>query len=427
MTGQAYAAGALAAPSAAPRLTIWRLLLVGAGLFLLLVYSQAWVFPLMGEQATAAEGGLIRVLYLPAYAAGFLLLAASPWASLQALLRQPFLILLMLIVAASVLWSISPDQTLRRVFAAYCSVLGGVVLAARLKWAELAELLAAAFAILAVIAFIVPIILPSVGIMQEIFPGAWRGVWPEKNALGGNMAFGFAIMGAAAALNPRRWPIWCGFAALALLLTLMSTSKTSLVALVLGFGGLVFVAIVRRGPVTQVAMVWLAVVALGMGAGVALFAADAVFDLLGKDATLTGRTKIWAAAMNQIELRPWLGYGFGVVWDDLGPWSPHAAMAAQAGFTAQHAHNSWIEQWLGMGLVGLAAFGLFYFQTLFMALLALFRDKGAYLAVPFLIVFTLMTITESVAVTYNDFRWVLFVAIAVKLAWPDEAVARHRA
>ena len=421
--GPAY----VAAPRPAPPLTLWRLLLLGAALFLLLVYSQAWVFPLMGEQATAAEGGLIRVLYLPAYAAGFLLLAASPGASLMALLRQPFLILLMLIIAASVFWSIAPDQTLRRVFAAYCSALGGVVLAARFKWAELAEVFAAAFAILAVIAFITPIVLPSVGVMQEIFPGAWRGVWPEKNALGGNMAIGFAIMGAAAALNPRRWMIWCGFAALALLLTLLSTSKTSLVALVLGLGGLVFVAILRRGPITRIAMVWLGVVAVGLGAGVALFAADAVFDLLGKDATLTGRTKIWAAAMNQIELRPWLGYGFGVVWDDLGPWSPHAAMAAEAGFTAQHAHNAWIEQWLGMGLLGLAAFSLFYAQTLFLALLALFRAKGAYLAVPFLIVYSLMTITESVAVSYNDFRWVLFVAIAVKLAWPDEAVARHRA
>jgi len=281
--------------------------------------------------------------------------------------------------------------------------------------------------VLIVASYVVCIAVPRIGVMTELFPGAWRGLWREKNGLGGMMAFGFCIISAAALLNPKRAKLWWGFAVLAIGLVLMSTSKTSLVSLVLGFGGLVFVAIVRRGPVTQVAMVWLAVVALGMGAGVALFAADAVFDLLGKDATLTGRTKIWAAAMNQIELRPWLGYGFGVVWDDLGPWSPHAAMAAQAGFTAQHAHNSWIEQWLGMGLVGLAAFGLFYFQTLFMALLALFRDKGAYLAVPFLIVFTLMTITESVAVTYNDFRWVLFVAIAVKLAWPDEAVARHRA
>ena len=37
-----------------------------------------------------------------------------------------------------------------------------------------------------------------------------------------------------------------------------------------------------------------------------------------------------------------------------------------------------------------------------------------------------MTITESIAVTYNDFRWVLFLAIAVKLAWPDREIEARR-
>lgn len=425
MSGLTYAT--TIAPTRGAPITAWRLILAAAGVFLLLVYSQAWVFPLMGEQADTSQSGLIRALYLPAYAAGFLLLAVAPGAAFLAVLRQPFLIVLLLLVAASYFWSIAPDQTVRRVFAAYCSALGGVVLASRLKWSELAELAACAMAILAVIALLTALVLPSVGIMQSIFPGAWRGVWSEKNALGGNMALAFAIFGAAAMLNPRRALLWCGFAVLALLLTVMSTSKTSLVALVLGLGALIFVAIIRRGPVTRVVMVWLAIVAAGMGLGVALFAADAIFDLLGKDATLTGRTKIWAAAMTQIEARPWTGYGYGVVWDDLGPWSPLAAMVRDAGFTPQHAHNSWIEQWLGMGILGLAAFALFYAQTAILTVVALFRDAGAYLAAPFLIVYSLMTITESIAMTYNEFRWVLFVAIAVKLVWPDHEVEARRA
>lgn len=424
MSGLTYAT--TMAPTRAAPITAWRLVLAGAGVFLLLVYSQAWVFPLMGEQADTSQSGLIRALYLPAYAAGFLLLAVAPGAAFLAVLRQPFLIVLLLLVAASYFWSIAPDQTVRRVFAAYCSALGGVVLASRLKWSELAELAACAMAILAVIALLTALLLPSVGIMQSIFPGAWRGVWSEKNALGGNMALAFAIFGAAAMLNPRRALLWWGFAALALLLTLMSTSKTSLVALVLGLGTLIFVAILRRGPVTRVVMVWLAIVAAGLGLGVALFAADAVFDLLGKDATLTGRTKIWAAAMIQIEAQPWTGYGYGVVWDDLGPWAPLAAMVRDAGFTPQHAHNSWIEQWLGMGILGLAAFALLYAQTAILTVVALFRDAGAYLAAPFLIVYSLMTITESIAMTYNEFRWVLFVAIAVKLVWPDHEVEARR-
>jgi exopolysaccharide production protein ExoQ len=265
--------------------------------------------------------------------------------------------------------------------------------------------------------------LPSLGRMQEIFPGAWRGVWVEKNAMGGVMAIAFVFMAAAGALNPRRAALWGGFALLALALVLLSTSKTSLVSLLLGFGAFVFVWLIRRGPAMSVAVTWAGIVGIFLMAGVALFAADQVFELLGKDATLTGRTKIWAAAMRQVELRPWTGFGYGTIWGDLNPWSPNAWITKDAGFAAQHAHNSWLEQWLGTGVFGLAAFGLFYLQTLLATVLAVFRSKGAYLAAPFFIVYSLMALTESVAVSYNDLRWVLFVAMAVKLGLGDEAVS----
>jgi exopolysaccharide production protein ExoQ len=161
-----------------------------------------------------------------------------------------------------------------------------------------------------------------------------------------------------------------------------------------------------------------------VGAGALLFAADAIFDVLGKDATLTGRTEIWEAAMRQIEKRPWTGYGYGVVWDVKGTWTPFAAIAREAGFTPQHAHNAWIEQWIGLGMLGLATFALFYAQTVLLTLVAMFRSVGAYLAAPFVIVYSLMSVTESVAFTYNDLRWVLFVAIAARLALPDAEADR---
>jgi exopolysaccharide production protein ExoQ len=388
---------------------------------MLLIYSAAWVLPLAGDAPTAAQGGLIRTLYMPAYVLGFGVFAMAPMRSLEAAVRQPFLIALMAVAVASVFWSIAPDQSARRVFAVLCTTAGGMILAGRFGWAALAVVAAAAFAILAVAALIAALAVPSIGVMSEIFPGAWRGLWPEKNALGGNMALGFVCLSAAAVLNPRRAWLWWGFAGLALFLVLMSTSKTSLVSLLLGAATLAFVGLLRLGPAAKVAMVWLAVVGLTIAAGALLFAADAIFDILGKDATLTGRTEIWTAALRQIEKRPWTGYGYGVVWDVTGPWTPFAWIEREAGFTPQHAHNAWIEQWLGLGLVGLAMFSLFYLQSVALTLWAMFRSAGAYLAAPFVIVYTLMSITESVAFTYNDLRWVLFVAIAARLAMPDPA------
>lgn len=416
------AAWAAPATPAAPRLTLLEAATIGAAAFLFLVYSQFWVFPILGEKGDPAASGLVRVLYLPAYAAGLLVMASAPGATLRAIVRQPFLVLLMLVVALSVTWSIAPDQTARRVFAVWCTTLGGVVVAARFGWAKLSEILGACFLGLAVISLLAGLFMPSLGVMQEIFPGAWRGLWTEKNALGGIMALGFAVLAAAAMLNPRRAVLWWAGAGLNLLLVILSTSKTSLVSLLLGLAALVFVALVRRGPVTRLATVWLAVVGVGLFAGVMLFAADAVFELLGKDATLTGRTRIWAGVMRQIELRPWTGYGYGVVWDVKDAWAPLAWIVKDADFVPIHAHNSWLEQWLGLGVVGLGAFGLFFLQALAFGAVAVFRDKGAYLALPVLVIYSLMTLTESMAVTYNDFRWVLFVIVAVKLAAPDREV-----
>jgi hypothetical protein len=58
-------------------------------------------------------------------------------------------------------------------------------------------------------------------------------------------------------------------------------------------------------------------------------------------------------------------------------------------------------------------------QSVVTGIVAVYRDKGAYLAFPFLLVYSMLTLTESVTMTYNDLHWVLFVAIAVKLGFPD--------
>ena len=75
-----------------------------------------------------------------------------------------------------------------------------------------------------------------------------------------------------------------------------------------------------------------------------------------------------------------------------------------------------------MGVLGLVSFGLFYLQTVALTVAAVARHAGAYLAAPFLIVYSLMSVTESIAFTYNDLRWVLFCAIAGRLVLTDADV-----
>lgn len=288
----------------------------------------------------------------------------------------------------------------------------------------MAEILAICYAILALLALLMGAFVPAIGRMATIFPGAWRGLWSEKNELGGYMAIGFIVFAAAAAMEPRRRGLWSAFAVLALGLVLLSTSKTSLVSLLLGASAFGFVVLARKGPIMGVISSFGAVVAIFAILAFIFFASDVFFAALGKDATLTGRTNIWAGVLHEIHQRPWLGYGYGAVWDDKTGWGPVYWITKIAGFRAAHAHNSWLEQWLGLGLLGLCAWSLYFAQTLILAVVAVYRDKGAYLALPFILVYGLVTLTESIAVVYNDFRWVMFVAVAVKLAYPDRAMEK---
>jgi O-antigen ligase len=390
-----------------------------AAVFMLLVYSEGWELPLVGGGDESADSELLRTLFLPAYAAGVYLMALTPWSLLRGLARQPFLLALVAIAALSLFWSVAPDQTSRRIFALVFTTLGGVVIAARWPWARLAEALAATFAILAVVSVFTGLFVPSIGRMTDIFPGAWRGVWEEKNAFGDLMAMGAATCAAAALLNRRRGGLWWSAATLCFLLVLMSTSKTSLVSVFLAAGALALVWAIRRGPAAGVAATWAAVLALAVAGALVFFASDLVFGFFGKDATLTGRTKIWAAVLRQIGERPWQGFGYGAIWDETGNWGPLAWIVHDAGFKPRHAHNAWLEQWLSLGIPGLVAWAGLFLQTLVANIFALYREKGAYLALPFFVVFSLTSLTESIALQYNDLRWVIFVALAVKLALPD--------
>ena len=408
---------------AAGRLTAAGALAFAAAVVMVIIYTQCWLMALQGDKGEAADSALTRAMFFPAYGCSLLLLAMNPGETLRTFLRQPLLILILWIVGASALWSISPDQTLRRAIALVFTTLGGVILAARWRWAGLAEIFAAALGLLAVASLAAALAFPSFGVMHELFPGAWRGLWLEKNALGNMMTIGFMACVAAALLEPRRAMLWWPTAALCLALVLLSTSKTSLVSCLLGMGGLVLVWIVRRGRIGRLIGTYGAVMGVLLVGFVALVASNVVLAALGKDATLTGRTQIWAAVMRRIQDRPWLGYGYGAVWDDTSPWAPLAWIIKQAGFRPAHAHNSWLEQWLGLGIPGLIAWALYFMETCTRALIALYRSPGAYLAIPFLLVYAMTSLTESIAVIFNDCRWLFFVAIAAKLATPDAAAA----
>ena len=92
-----------------------------------------------------------------------------------------------------------------------------------------------------------------------------------------------------------------------------------------------------------------------------------VFEAMGKDATLTGRTPMWRQLITVMtEHNSFTGFGFSMFWKD-----PAAVKLFHSGFSrgswgntmTYGAHNALLEIWLDVGLLGIAA----YFGMLLLA------------------------------------------------------------
>lgn len=415
-------------PARTGRLDIPVMFEMALSCFVIFTYMQGWAAPLTGWAADPTKLVALKYGFLPAYGATILLIAMDPVRALKAVGRTPIIYATVALAAASCLWSIDGGATLRRVLALSFTTLAGTVIAARWNLRQLSEMVAGQFALLMIMSAVFAIVPPRLGIMTELFPGAWRGVWTEKNGLGGMMALGAMFCLAAAVLAPpRRW-IWAGLFAGCAALVLLSTSKTSLLCLMLGVVGIAVVGLFRRGPAMAVVGTWLGVSAAAVLAAVLVLAPDLIFGLLNKDATLTGRTNIWTAAIHAMqEHDPVKGFGYGVLWDHRDPWEPARWIAHDAGFTAGHAHNGWLEVWFGLGIGGLVLWTATYVLTLLRTVAATYHREVAYLALPYLLIFTMMSLTEVSIYDFHDGEWALFVMIACRLAMPDERSTASKA
>lgn len=312
-----------------------------ACVFATLIFSQFYLLLLTGPgtggaspQSSAAnsQSAFLRLIFLPVYLIVLLVICARPLRFLAVLTRSWLLLGLLSIAVCSVLWSLQPDVTIRRLVAVVFTTLTGVLLAERFEWPKTLEVLASTYAVVVTLSFVFGLFMPAYGVMSIDFPGAWRGVYGFKNQLGWAMSLATPTFLACALANPQRRRLWLGFAGAALLLIVLSTSKTALVSCLAGLAFMPLIALCRIGPALGTTALLAAVSVVALVGAVYALAPELVFELIGRDATFTGRTLIWDAISRQIEQRPLTGYGYGAVWDDLSGWGPVAWISNDQGF-----------------------------------------------------------------------------------------------
>jgi O-antigen ligase len=390
---------------------------------ILIMLSGAILGPVFARGATE-ETPLLRLAWLPAYAAiawlviwRFQRLAAYWFPAVAALA-------LVALAFASQWWSLAPDVTGRRVIALGVTTVFALWLAAVYPGQRLAQLLTQTGLVMAAGALVFVFAWPEIGVHHDVNAGLWRGMWSEKNQMGWVMV---AVATAAAAVlaSAGRGK---GLAAVTWLLStalvLGTQSKTALLCLLAASGLIAALHIIRTAPpALAVAGVWLGVVLAGCVGAVALLAPDLIFEALGKDPSLTGRTLIWDALLRRVEERPLLGHGYSAFWGAHS--APAAWIRRETEWLVPSAHNGWLEILAELGWVGLCAVA----TVVALAVLGtVSRLPGAggregFWSIGYLVAFLILSFSESVLLRHQSLPWVLFLVAFVRAFAPSVVAA----
>ena len=285
-------------------------------------------------------------------------------AMLLARLVNPFFFAVLVLAAASVLWSIEPSFTIKRVVRLLTFLL--VAMAFTLvNWHErrFQNVLRPIVTLLMLGSLVFGIVSPELAIEQSDqmeLVGAWHGLTMQKNSLGALAGIGLVLWIHAwlAREVSVKWALAGSIVCGACLI--LSRSSTSLMATVFA---LVFMLMLMRTsralrPYMRYLVTLFAVLLLVYSMAVlrlvpALdFVLSPITAITGKDLTFSGRTAIWDIINEHIKERPLLGSGYGAYWIGKVIGTPSYEFVTKLYFYPSQSHNGYLDVINDLGAVG---------------------------------------------------------------------------
>lgn len=400
---------------------------------LLIVWSSHALYGLISESSalnvTAIESPPIRYVWGLLYLLSLLRLATRARATLLAAACAWPAIALTAFAFASVFWSIEPDLSLRRSFAAAGTVIVILYFSVFFDLRSFVSLCFRSLILVAVLSVAVIVMAPDIGIHQDRLHPAWRGTFPHKNPFGRAMFLGMlcALTLAVGSGKPRQY-LACAVGFLAL--TVLSHSAMSLMMAATAGFSVLFLAAIRRstGAIEAVGLIVILMVAVSLPFGIFDEVGIALADVFGKDLTFTGRTRIWAVTWDSLTGdRLLLGFGHEAFWQ--GPGGAQDIFQRLGHYIPPHAHNGFLHITVAFGLPGLAVAGLMVI-TLLGNVKAYVRTQPyseAHFAFAFVAAWLLLNVFEAQIFASNYLFWIVAMRVHVEAAQRRVSDQKHAA
>lgn len=311
---------------------------------------------------------------------------------------NPFLLGFMALAAVSIVWSIDPGITVRRVLRASTIVMicvGFTLVGWHAKRFQHVVRPIMTAVLLSSIIFVLLDPDDAIHHLDQVeLKDAWHGITMGKNILGSFASIN-VVLWLHAWLSKEAKPLAAitgiTIGGYTLVMTRSATSVMSTLFAVM------FMLILLRSPgslrrympylvgffATLTLIYALAVLRLVPGMEIFL---QPIVTLTGKDLTFTGRTAIWDILNEHIHLRPWLGSGYGAYWAGATPTSPSFEMLTRLYFYPTEGHNGYLDVINDLGWVGAACLVGYFVNYVRQALTMMRFDRyqgGLYLTLLF--------------------------------------------
>lgn len=301
----------------------------------------------------------------------------------------------------SSLWSVNPDLTRPRALL-YVGLAALAWLLADLEPRRLGRVVGW-FAGLAVIASLVAVTLVSDWAVDR--NGDWTGVFNNRNSFA--PVCGLAIISLApmaAVSRGRRRALLVAVCGCAVIGLLGAGSRTAWLAVcsAVGFASMIGWAGLRRRSGRSVVLPFVLVAAGAVSGG------GAVARLWG-ESTFEQRRTMWRFAWEWIGDRPLHGHGWWSVWNTPRFTSLDALLQRGS------AHNSFLDVWLGVGLVGFVCYVVIVATALGATIVLLWRRPSleSWFLTAMTTFLVVENLTESFVLLYS-YNWVLILAVALR-------------
>lgn len=420
-------------PETAPRATrpVWALLSTWFWLLPLFYFAVHGNPPALGGPATSSDPGMLHAENASmdtlgkAIRVGYVLLcivllapAIKPLAGF--IWRNKIQLLLPGLAVLSVAWSQVHSTTLiESTIALLLPTLVAYYFVQRYSPEQQMQVITLLSMVISVACLLFAVLLPAYGIDQGAggHVGALQGVFAQKNSAARTMIF---LLPAVACLRPRDSfgrMIRGSALFLTLLVIALTQSRTGWLLAVLCFANLSLLKSFGKFRRRDATVLLFAFLILLSGV-IAVLASSwrEILVSLGRDPTLTGRTPLWAAVMESISKKPWLGYGYSAFWIGLKGESLRIILTVH--WAVPYAHNGFLEVLLQLGIVGLVFLLIVLFKAWKDAYTCFVPNRHQsvdwYITILLLTVF--YNLDEGTFLARFEIAWFLFLVAALGLA-----------